>query len=190
MATEVGIANAALRKIGAETISSFTQGNKNANLANERFDEVRDHLLSIHPWNFAIKRAKLGRLSSTPAFEWTYEYALPADHIATVTVHGTDAGGAVVEYKEEDGMILSDSADIYMRYVARIEDPNQMPAYFRETFADHLATEFAIPIVNSNTLKEQVSIRAATSLRRARSRDALADRPDKRPRGSWVGRRS
>ena len=88
MASEVGIVNIALQRIkNTKRISDLGEGTKEANAADDIYDEMRDLLLDLHTWNFATKRVKLGRLSSTPAFGWDYEYELPADFIRVVSAH-------------------------------------------------------------------------------------------------------
>ena len=68
MASEVGICNSALVKIGEPTITALDQGGKAASTCNELYEKLRDELLRRHQWNFAVARAKLARLSETPAF--------------------------------------------------------------------------------------------------------------------------
>lgn len=189
MASEVGIANAALRLIGENTITSFTDGNPEANFIADRYEEVRDSLLREHNWNFAIKRRKLAQLSASPAFGWDYQYQLPSDWLRTVSVHDNEDGVGIVRYREENGKLLSDSDEIYLRYVARVTDPNLMPPDFREALAYRLAIEGAINLVQSTTLREQMVRDAAKKLRRARSSDALGDHPEPLQQGTWITRR-
>ena len=53
------IANLALVRIGAERITSLTDGSRNANEINAVFTLIRDEVLRSHPWNFAIRVADL-----------------------------------------------------------------------------------------------------------------------------------
>jgi len=187
MASEVGIVNSAGTKIGAKNlISSFDEGTPLANLADNRYAEIRDELLRSHPWNFAVKRAKLARLAETPTFEFDYAYSMPTGWIRTIWIANNDQGDGYIEYREEDNKILSDEEEIYMKYITQVTDPNIMTPDFRELIAMKLAIEGAISIVNSNTLSELWQVRYDRAWRKATSIDSLSDRPDRRPHGSWV----
>jgi hypothetical protein len=95
MPSKVDIANRALRLIGGERITSFTQGTPNANKVTDLYDELVDDLLR-YPWNFATKRVKLAQSSTAPTFEFDHAYTLPSDWIYTVSVHGNDIGRATI----------------------------------------------------------------------------------------------
>lgn len=189
MASEVGIANAALRLIGENTITSFTDGSPEANFIADRYEEVRDSLLRSHNWNFAVKRRKLAQLSASPAFGWDYQYQLPSDWLRTVSVHDNDAGVGALNYREENGKLLTNAPEVYLRYVARVTDPNLMPPDFREALAYRLAVEGAITLVQSTTVWDRMERRATEMIKRARSSDALGDHPEPLQQGSWITRR-
>ncbi|MEX2450200.1 MAG: hypothetical protein WD407_05030 [Rhodospirillales bacterium] len=189
MTSDVGICNSALIKIGAKTITSLTEGSKNANACNEQFGKLRDDLLRSHHWNFATKRVQLARLTETPDFGFDYAYALPSDWLRTVSVHDNDTGAGTVVYRIEGARLHTDADRVYLRYIARILDPNRMPSDFQEALAALLAWEMAIPIAQSNTLSELMRQRFERTARRARSVDAIEDVPERFPDGSWVSER-
>lgn len=189
MASEVSICNSALINIGATTITSLTQGIKNANACNEQYFKLRDQLLRAHNWNFAIKRIKLGQLSATPVTEFDFQYALPSDWLRTIQVHDNDAGLGRIKYKIEGGNILSDATNIYLRYVSRITDPNKMPADFQEVLGWRLAMALTIKIAGSNTRFKLAQEEFNNQLRQAKSTDALEDFPEEAPEGSWLDAR-
>lgn len=190
MATEVGIANAALRRLGATRIASFTDGSKSANCVLDFYEETRDELLRSHPWNFARSRQKLAQLATAPAFGFDYAYGLPSDWMRTVAVHDNDAGEGTIEYSEEiqggQGVILASSSAVYLSYVAFISDPNRMPADFRKALSRLLATAMAIDLTKSNTIRSECDDEAKSLVRRAKSTDAQGSSPVRRPQGSWA----
>lgn len=189
MASEVSICNSALINIGAGTITSLTQGVKNANACNEQYFKLRDQLFRQHTWNFSLKRVKLGQLSATPVSEFDFQYALPSDWLRTVEVHDNDAALGRVEYRIEGQNILSNATNIYLRYVSRITDPNVMPADFREVLAWRLSMALAIKIAGSNTRFKLAQEEFRAQLRQAKSVDAQEDFPVQTPAGSWLDSR-
>lgn len=194
MADQVGIANSALRKIGAGRINAFDDGDKNANAVAELYDPLRLELLRAHNWNFAARWMKLARLSGAPAAGFQYFYALPADWVRTILVADNDAGEADVDYREEsDGTALRiacSAGEVWARCVLDVSDPNQMTPDFREALACALARDLAIPIAQSNTLREEMKDAAERAVRRAKSTDAISDKPEPRQAGSWAAIRS
>ena len=186
MSSKVGICNSALIKLGASTIMSLTDGSKNANLCNEQYDKLRDDLLRTHPWNFAIRRAKLAQLSEVPAFGFAHAYQLPAEWLRTVTVHDNDAGAGAVRYRIEGRRILADAPDIWLRYVAAVDDPNEMPIAFREALAWRIAADLAQAVTQSSTVQEAMLQGFRPALATAKSIDAIEDYPPEPPPSSWV----
>ncbi len=190
MASLVSIANAALDKVGASPITSFTQGTKNANFINRRYAELRDSLLETHPWNWAVKSVKLALLADTPVVKFDYAYQLPADFIRVVSVHDSDQGGSVVDHKIRDNRIEAVSSQAWLIYISRVTDPNIMSPLFRNALASLIAIEAATAITESRTLREDMVKQHGKDLRRARSADSISDLPDRMPPGSWFTARS
>lgn len=186
MASEVGICNSALNKIGASYITSLAEGSTNANACNEQYAKIRDALLRNHPWNFAAKRVQLAQLSTTPVFGYDYEYQLPSDWLRTVGVYDNDGATNIPKFKMEGGKILTDSDEIYLRYVYRMTDPNQMSADFREALAAVLAKDLSTKIAQSNTLRELSDRDVMLAVNRAKSADSIEDWPEKMPESSWT----
>lgn len=194
MATVIAIVNSALLKLGSDPITALTDTSESARTMNTLYDTIRDDLLAAHVWNFATKRAKLAQLTTAPAYGWDYAYQMPADYLRTVEVHDNDGGYGGAVYKIENlgdhgPVVMADAPDIWMRYIARITDPNVMSANFREALAWALASSAAGRLLNSNTAVEQADKSARLALRRARSVDAIENSPPEFPLGSWVSAR-
>lgn len=187
MADEVGICNSALVKIGASTIVSLTEiNNKNARLCNEQYEKKRDELLRLHPWNFAIKRQKLAQVATDPNFGFQNAYQLPSDWIRTVEVFDTETGRGVSEYSLEGQKILSDWPDLWLLYVSRITDVNEMTPDFREALAWFIGRDLAIPIAQSNSIFQLAGVEFRRALARAKSTDGIEDFPERFPETSWT----
>ena len=192
MASVPGIVNSALAKIGATRITALTDGTRNAQVASDIYDVVRDDMLRGHNWNFATQRVQLARSANAPAFGFDYQYPVPADFLRVVSVHDNDAGTGDVAYKVEHSddddatVILTDATEVWLRYVAAVTDPNRMSADFREALAYALAENMAIPIASSNTLREQMAKERQRAIAKAKSADGQEDYPEQFPESSWV----
>lgn len=193
MPSTTDVINVALRRIGATRITSLTDGSTNANAANDIYTELRDDLLRANPWNFATKRVKLAQSSTVPVFEFDYGLPLPSDWLRTVSVHHNDAGRGTLLYRMEQvngqNAIVTSSNEVWLRYIARVTDPNLMTADFRNALAFVIGRDLAVDLASSNTLEDQMARKADRAIARARSTDAMGSFPERRPRGSWASSR-
>jgi len=188
MASDVGIANAALRKLGQSPITAFTEDSKAARLANSRFADLRDELLYRHPWNFAIKRTSLAASSTAPDWGFAAAYPLPNDYIRMFEVNGEDEESG--KWKVESGAVVTDlSAPIEVLYVYQVTDANQMSAGFREALAAILAADWAEDITGSNTVEQAKQQLARIAVAQARSNDGQEGIPDRLEADEWLNSR-
>ncbi len=193
MTSDIDVVNVALRRVGASRITAFTEDDASATVSKDLYSEVLDDLLRQHAWNFATKRAKLAQLTEVPTFEFDHAYTMPSGWIRTVSVHPNSAGAGTMFYREEQlddkRVILTSADEVYLRYIARVTDPNLMPPDFRNAFSMTLSRDFAIPLGNSNTMHTNFNQLSRNAIARARSSDAMGSSPERQPRGSWVNRR-
>ncbi len=187
------LVNAALLQIGGKRITDMDDGSKEANTARDLFPLVRDALMRASNWNFGIRRVKLARLSTPPAFGFDYAYGLPPDWVRTTSVHDNDGGFGTVAYAEEiqdsQNVILASAENVYLRYVSIVDDPNRWAADFRMAFVDALSRIMAIPVSDSNTLRQVIDDAVKSAVRGAKSTDAMNSTPQRRPRGTWADSR-
>ena len=188
MASDVLICNAALQLIKhSKSITSLTQGTKEANACEVIYEEMRDALLSMHDWNFATRRVKLARLTETPAFGWDYGYQLPADFLRLSSIHDNDDGRGTVPYKIEGNQIQSDASDVYLRYVRRETDPNTMMPLFRLALSKLLASRLAVTLAQSTSRSNDMYNQfTKDDLPTAKSADAIQDYPEELPESNWI----
>jgi len=193
MPSVTDVVNVAMRKIGQTPIVSLTDGSTTANAADDIYEQCRDNLLRMHPWNFATKRIKLAQSANAVPFEFDYAYPVPADWIRTVSVHNNDAGYGTLLYRMEflvnQRVILCNADQCYLRYIYQVTDPNYMTADFRECLALDMARTLAITLASSNTMYDQLTTEFKRTLARARSTDGMGSFPELRPRGSWASAR-
>lgn len=147
MASVVGIVNSALIKLGADRIISLSDDSVEARLASAQYEKLKDEVLRSHPWNFALARSRLGRLSSAPVFGYACQFALPSDCLRVLML-----GDGHARYAIEGRRLLADRKEAEIVYIARVADPNLFDPQFRETLACRLAADLAYPLTNSSAL--------------------------------------
>ena len=198
MASDIGIANAALHKLGAKRIVAFTDTSKEGLLANDTYFDIRDSLLRSHPWNFAIELAALAEDGTAPEWGFNARYALPEGGGATppepcirvLKVEGEDENSGL--WKVQGRFIHTDlSAPLNIMYIKRITDANSMDAMFIDALAQRLAMEWATTLTHDAQIQSQMTnIYNSLKLPEARSIDGQEDIAVQIESSQWIDARN
>lgn len=183
MSTKTDIVNRALIKIGQPRISNIeTESTPAAVTMNAIWDSVRDSLLQLYPWNFAVKRATLAAESAEPdTDEWNTQFILPVDFLQLLEVE------TAPPYSFEGSRILcNDVTGIKIKYVACIEDTSQYSALFCELLSNMLAYESVEKITQDKNLKQLLYTEQTILMNRALGVDAIENRPEDMPTDDWL----
>ena len=175
MASQVDICNGALNQLGASTIISLTEDSKNARILNKRYEMVRDRVFREHPWNCLIKRTKLAQDAATPAYEYSYQYTLPSDCLRVLKTYEQKDD---IDFKIENGKLLTDAGTVYILYVARITDTIIYDTSLVETLSSAIASDICYAITGSTTLCDMMEMKYKEKLKDARFSDATEGMPD------------
>jgi hypothetical protein len=185
MASEVGICNRALQRVGAARITSLADDNKNARACNAAYESLRDAALRSHPWSFAISRAALAADVTAPVGDGdelrSYQYPWPTDALRILLPKDNS-----VDWIVEGRYILSDwTAPLYIRYIAQITDPNTMDPLFREYLSAYIAQEICEELTQSNNKKLSAQQDMIAIVAEARRTNAIERLPASPPDGTW-----
>lgn len=189
MASDVQIANRALSKIGDKQIVSLTEASEPARAINECFVIVRQSEIRRHPWHFAKKRASLAADVETPAFDFDYQFTLPADCLRllmpTPDSESVQFNGRV-DWKVEGRKILTnEQGPLRITYLADVTDSNQFDAAFVDVFASRLAVEIAHRLTGSTEKRKMAQEEYRASLAEARRMNAFEQFSVQRPMDDW-----
>jgi hypothetical protein len=173
MATEVSICSNALRKLGDDPITSLTDDTERARLCNSFYESSRDACLRAHPWNFAITRATLAQLSTTPAYGFSYQYALPTDPycLRVLEMEYQDYIFKIENLATEGRVLLTDESTAKILYIARITDTSLFDSLFVDLLTAKLSINLAYAITGSLKVQEQMYLLYTKILSEARSVD-------------------
>jgi hypothetical protein len=186
MASDVGIANAALLKIGEKAITSFTDPGDAALMANNTYAYHRDALLRAHEWSFAVRRTSLAATGTAPSWEFDYAYNLPAaPHycLRVLTVYNPNN----MDWRVEGRQILTDlGAPLYIKYIWQVTDPNQWDALFHEIFIAKLAWEWAEALTKDRELCDRLLKEFIGKKMEAEAVDGQEGKTEPMVYGTWV----
>lgn len=184
MASEVGICNRALQKLGASRITALTDDTANARACNVAYEPVRDAELRRHPWSFALARTTLAALAAAPDFGFSYQFQLPADFLR---LHPDYEYRAETDWQIEGRRLLTNDGDtIYLRYVRRVTDPNQFDALFIEALAAKLAFEICEELTGSQGRADRLVNEYQRTIRDARKVNAIEKVSAEIPEDTWL----
>jgi hypothetical protein len=154
---ETTIANRALARLGARNILAMTDTSAEAVACALAYPSARDELLRSHRWNFARKRIALSRLADAPAFEYAYQYELPTDCLRLMEINDVDSWDTLPpDYEIEGRKILTNSAALQVKYIARIADTTLYDVLFVRALVLQLAADIAEKVTGSSQLSSQM----------------------------------
>ena len=81
-------------------------------------------------------------------------------------------------YVIEGRLLLTDSGAINIKYLARINDPNQFDALFIEAYEARMAAEFAFALSGNRSLTETAWVLYRDKISEARSIDSQEGTPE------------
>ena len=149
--TDLSICSDALILLGAQPISSFTEGSDAAQACDRLYPDLRDSLLSRYPWSWSYKKEQLARLATEPVTEWDYAYQLPGDILSGVRALFNTAStfGSPLRYGWElyGDQVYTNEEEVYIDYQATVTE-SKMPNYFVHLLRTAMAGELGMIVTD------------------------------------------
>ena len=79
--TDINICSRALNAIGAESISSFSEGTTEAKVANNKYQTCKQKLLAIYPWTFNRIEAYIPKITTNEHYAFKNIFEKPKDFL-------------------------------------------------------------------------------------------------------------
>ena len=163
---KVTICNNALIRIGAGMINSIDNDTvKEAILCKQIYPLALEELLCQHQWQFAMRTVALN-IVVDPTFVSTYPYVFQIPSDCLLVVQCTAQNYVITGNKLETA-----NKEVTLRYVARVDNPLHMPAYFREALVLVLALKLCTAITDNATMYQQLYPEAQAAVVKARFLD-------------------
>lgn len=167
----VDVCSRALILIGAEPITSFDDGNNEALIASNMYEDIARSSLVNTRWRFATNQAVLNRLSAAPTGRYDAAYQLPSGWLMTHTVTVNDSP---IEYQTYGSKLFCNetaSSELVLDYTYRADEQN-WPSYFTVAVEYELASVFAVGLARDQSLAQLMSQQASIAMVKARNLDA------------------
>lgn len=157
LSSKVQICNRALSKLGAGRITSLSDGTKSAKECNAIYDDVAEEVMSMGRWPSVVNRATLAQSTTTPDFEYSYQYALPTNPRCLRILEINELRAGDVKYSVEGGFLLTDEPTVSIKYLGRIVDPEQYDIYLRKAIIFQLVADLAYVFTGQATVAEKMT---------------------------------
>lgn len=175
MTSSVAICSNALLALGAHPINSFDEDTDHARLCSNLYPTVRNKILRAHPWNCAIKRLVLSPVSATPAFGFSFQFALPGDLLRVLSVGEPHDD---IPYRIEGNRLLTDVQVVRLRYVFRNEDESTWDAALVDVAEVMMQAKLAYAVTASTSLRDTLTQEANFLLKQAKAVDGQEEPPE------------
>lgn len=169
--TSIDICARALVLIGAEPITSFSDGTTEARVASNLYaDTVRD-MLARHRWRFASGQSQLSRLTAVPGGRWDAAYQLPSD---LLILHAVTVADNVIAYDRYQDMVYCNAGpdDAVIADYTFQADESLWPPTFVTAVEFQLASIFAYSVAAQEQLSDLMEKRAIRYTSIARNIDS------------------
>jgi hypothetical protein len=166
----IDICSRALILIGAEPITSFEDGNTEALVAVNMYEDIARASLVNTRWRFATNQAVLNRLSDAPTGRYEKAYQLPSDMLM---LHAVTVQDLPIEYQTYGNKVYSDTSDndtLVADYTFRAEE-DTWPSYFTIAVVYSLSIVFATSIARNSNLAGIMADQAQITMAKARNLD-------------------
>lgn len=167
----VDVCSRALILIGAEPITSFDDGNNEALIASNMYEDIARAALVNSRWRFATNQVVLNRLSDVPTGRFDSAYQLPSGWLMS---HAVTVNDFPIEYQTYGDKIYSNSTasdELVLDYTYRANEQD-WPSYFTVAVEYELAIVFAVGLARDQTLAQLMSQQASQAMVKARSLDS------------------
>ena len=167
----IDISSRALILIGAEPITSFTDGTTESLVASSLYEDICRSALSNTRWRFASDQAVLNRLTDAPTGRYDLAYQLPSE---TLIVHAITVNDSLVQYQIYGDMVFADTStqdSVIADYTFRAREED-FPSYFTVALEYALASAFSTSIARDGSLMQLMTQMADRAMLKARNIDS------------------
>lgn len=184
--TKTSIANLTLSELGAALVTNIdTDTGSVAARVRLVWDFALNWALSMHPWNFAIKRVADVAATTAPAWGYDYAYNLPANYVRILGI-GKDGSeldrvpwSVELNATGDQRILVTDlQAPIDIKYIALVTNPELYTPTFCIALSKVLKIFLARPLTGKPEIKTEAENELAVFMQTAQTTDGLEGTPD------------
>ena len=175
--SKISLINDALTHLGADRITSLGDGTTEAAIMAQIYDSAADAVMRAFPWNCLINRTQLVASTTTPAFQYDYQYPLPTDPFC-IRVLEMEETTSDDQWKVEGRNVLTDASTCKIRYVGRPADVGDIDGLLASAISARLAADASYALIQSGQAQQQMWALYMAKLDEARTVDNVESSRD------------
>ena len=187
--TPESVCTLAMTYLGADEVQELeTPETQEEVICARIYPNLKQSILSMYPWRFAMKTQQLSRDVAVPPVHWSYQYTLPTDRLKNepYRLYPSEQAGdnTIRDYETVGDKLFTNQPTLFMQYNYSAAE-SEWPPYFVEFVAHALAARAAIPVTGDTQLQQTYTLLAfgpegtgGALFRTAKKRDA-DDRPSR-----------
>tara|TARA_R110002012_G_scaffold58141_1_gene150867 strand:- start:4947 stop:5564 length:618 start_codon:yes stop_codon:yes gene_type:complete len=152
--TDVSICSQALLLLGANQITSFTDGSAPSSICSVIYPRIKSQTLGMYHWSFTLSKVALAKLVGSPTNVYANKFQLPSDMFLGVprVVYASTSLTApnVTDYQIQGDQLLTNEKTIVVDYQKLIAE-SLMPSYFVQLLIYQMAWHLAEPVTDQIT---------------------------------------
>lgn len=158
--------------IGANPITSFADGSREAVVASNLYDEITRGEMSSYPWRFLTTQERMNREVEAPVGEeWDASYTIPASSLRVLSVK---VNGRPIRFDTFLKSVYTNSStnDIVIAEYVKDVSESDWPHFFRNYIVFRMASVFASSLGRDGNLTTAMAEQAEILKRIARTSDS------------------
>ena len=156
MASKVEICNIALTDLGKSSITSLTDNNERARACNLIYDQIAAEVMA-NGWSSNTVRATLAQTTTTPTYEFSYEFQLPTDPKCLKVLRINEASPGEYNYKIEGDKLLINITSVSIKYAAELDDSESYGVFLTQSIIAALRARLAFRLTGNATLSKNLT---------------------------------
>jgi hypothetical protein len=137
--TSIDICSKALLLIGANTITSFEDETREAEVCNSLYNTIKESLLGNRLWSFSMEQMDLARLQQKPLRDYEYMFQIPKEVIRIKR----SASGAYDIFGDK---IYSNSPTMSIDCQVSVHE-SKMPAHFKKALISNICRDLSVSLL-------------------------------------------
>lgn len=169
--TDLDICISALLLSGADEITSFTDGSREARICNQLYETTKETVLQSHMWNFSLAMTTLAKsefdtTSAEYKFGYDNQFSLPPDYLRLIRKNSPTNDYRIVGNKLYTS---DDNVEILYQYTV---SETKFPSYFTRLMELEMAKLLAAALLQDDTQMQLFEAMARRELVRAKNIDS------------------
>ena len=174
---KIGICNMAIGYVGGNSIMSFADESLEADQCELNYDTAREFCLESRDWTFAATYRQLAAAVSVTPSEFEFSFPLPSDCLVVREVSDNEDMRSPIVYQKDGNRIVTDSAEVYIKYTKNIVDTSLFSPSFEVATAHKLGEFIASTISGDKTLKRALMVESEDLLEGGGAIDGMQGSP-------------